>query len=255
MAAHLGRASGIIGPVVFANDWSELADLAKGNPGSPAVVDPFLAGYRETSSTDPLRTFCIHRPSTPLISYTRLNGTRQRQLADPNIALTAQIQAGLNDDFATLDTIILRSIDVQRIRVLLHRVEQVVCAGMARVFRHALDLAVGPAVVPELAVRLGISTRTLNRHCSGFGVHSPKTILSLARVFTVERLAEWSRQAGGQVALALGFSDRSNYRRLVRRTLGFPPTTLRSGGGTEYAVEIIVQMLATKRGPKPGRRP
>lgn len=255
MVVHSGNASRIIGPVVFAHNWSELSDLAGGNPGSPVVVDPFFADYRETSSTSWLRTFCIRRPSTPLISYTRLNRTRHRQLANADIPLAARLQPGLDDDFATLDTIILRSIDALRIRELLDRVGQVWCAGACRVFRQALDLAIGPAVVPELAACLGISTRTLNRHCTELGVHPPKTILSLARVFTVERLAEWSRQPGGRVAIALGFSDRTNYRRLVRRTLGFPPTTLRSRGGTDYVVESIVKVLATTRCRKLRRKP
>ncbi len=254
MAVHAGNASRIIGPVVFANSWLELADLAGGSPGSPVVVDPFFADYRETSSTKRLKAFRLRQPSTPLISYTRLNRMRHRQLANANIALPTRLQPGVNDDFATLDTIILRSIDAPRIQQLLDRVGQVWCTDACRVFRQALDLAIGPAVVPELAARLGMSTRTLNRHCTELGVRPPKTVLSLARVFTVERLVEWSRQPGGRVAVALGFSDRTNYRRLVRRTLGFPPTTLRSRGGTDYLVESFAQALATNRHPNPGRK-
>lgn len=229
--------------MVFTDNVSELADLAARNPGSPAVVDPFYGDYGGTSSLDRLIAFSSCRPSTSLICYTRLTSIRQQRLAETDSTFAARLQPGLNDDYEALEAIILRCIDVQRVRGFLRRVEKVWCTEACRIFGHALDLAIGAALVPELAASLGVSTRTLNRHCRMFGSRSPKTILSLARVFTVERLAQWSRQPGGRVALALGFSDRANYRRLVRRTLGSPPTILRSRGGMDYVVESIAHAL------------
>ena len=60
----------------------------------------------------------------------------------------------------------------------------------------------------------------------------------------MERLAEWSRQPSGAVAVALGSSDRSNYRRLVRRVLGGPPGHIKLQGGVKHIETVIVRELA-----------
>ena len=91
------------------------------------------------------------------------------------------------------------------------------------------DLSTGPSNVPKTAGSLGVSQRTLYRRCATLRIASPWILISLARVFTVERLAEWSGQPGGAIALALGFSGRSNYRRMVRRTLGAPRPSSANG--------------------------
>ena len=101
-----------------------------------------------------------------------------------------------------------------------------------------------PCTVPDVAGDLGFVERTLQRLCAALGIPSPGTLISLARIFTVERLAEWSRQPSGAVALALGFSDRSNYRRLVHRKLGDPPSVIHRRGGADYVEEVIVRALA-----------
>ena len=203
-----------------------------------------------------LKTFSARWPSTPLISYVRLTTARRQRLADTGISFATVLLPGLNDDFETMDSVILRSIDAQRTQQLVERVGQVRCADACSVLRHALDLAIGPSVVADLATSLGFSQRTLYRRCTQLGIRSPRTILALARVFTIEHLAEWSRQSGAAVAIALGLSDRHNYRRLVRQTLGVPPSILRHRSGADHLEESIVRALtATPTPPTDPKHP
>ena len=112
--------------------------------------------------------------------------------------------------------------------------------GAQAIFERALHLAVAPCTVPQLAASMGIIERTLQRRCIALGIPSPKTLISLARIFTVERLIDWSRQPTDVVTLALGMSDRSNYRRLVLRVLGKSPAVIRADGGSDRFAELVV---------------
>ena len=256
VALHSGNVSRIVGPVVFAENWSGLGELSESNPGSPAVIDPFLPDEDVVPSGEPLKRFAARWPSTPLISYTRLTTARRQRLPDTDFSFAAVLLPGSNDDLETMDSVILRSIDTQRTQQLVERVGQARCLDASRIFRHALNLAIGPSAVAELAASLGFSERTLYRRCTRLGIRSAGTILALARVFTIEHLTEWSRQAGGAVAVALGVSDRHNYRRLVRQNLGVPPSTLRRQSGADHLEESIVRALtATPTPPTDPKHP
>ena len=186
--------------------------------------------------------------SAPLICYGRLDPTDQRRLDEMDIPFAARLRPGVDDRFGAIDSAILQSIDVGRVQRLLERIEQNAHPDAYAIFSHTLARAIGPFTVPKVAADLGITERTLQRRCSALRIPSPKTLISRARVFTVERLAEWSRQPVGAVALALGFSDRSNYRQLVRRTLGAPPSVIRQRGGGDYAADAIVAALRREDG-------
>ena len=166
-------------------------------------------------------------------------------MTDGGHPYAAFLRAGIDDDLSTIDATILRCIDVGRVHRLLERLQRCAHPFTHRMFYHALNLAIGSAPVPGVAASLGREERTLQRHCVACGIPRPNAIIALARIFTVERLADWSRQPSGAVAVALGFSAKSNYRRLTRRHLGVSPTVIRQRGGADYVDEVIVRRLAS----------
>lgn len=243
MVLRLGDSSVFIGHAVFASSWQELACLGERHPGSPALVDPSLVGFSDTTSEELTPGGRRDWSSTPLILYAERNspehGTRP-----PGFSFTARVRAGLvDDDIDALDAAIMRSIDVRRVHLLLERLGRCADPFAHRVLRHALELAIGPATVSQIVGSLRMPRRTLQRRCAVLGIPGPQTLISLARVFTVERLSKWSSRPAGAIALALGFSHRANYRRLTRRLLGVPPSILEERGGADYVEEVIVRAV------------
>lgn len=246
MAHRMGDSQGVIGPPVFAASWRELAELGDRHPGSPALVDP---GSGDASNPHPAPNSwaAAHSwSSTPLIHY----GSAAPSALPPTDQgdfYTAYLHAGVDDDLGTVDATILRCIDVRRVHRLRGRLQERAHPLTHRMFRHAVNLAIGPVPVPLVAESLGVDKRALQRHCVARRLPRPNRIIAFARVFTVERLAEWSRQPSGAVALALGFSAKANYRRMTRRHFGMPPTLIRERGGTDYVERVIIGALAGMR--------
>lgn len=246
-ALHSGNALRIIGPVIFASGWQELRGLAARCPGSPAIVDPFYGGGREPFAGE--RNYArADWASVPLICYARMDARQEQQLDQTTVRFMVRLRPERDQLFSSLDAAILKSIDAQRPARLLRRIHRTANKETQALCATALDCAIEPCTVVDLAARLHLTVRTLQRRCSNLGIPSPKLLLSLARVYTVERLAEWSRQPSGAVATALGFSDRSNYRRLARRVLGAAPGRVRLQGGVKYVEDVIVQRMAGSGG-------
>lgn len=180
---------------------------------------------------------------TPVICYARLDPGRDRRLDRTGITVAAHLRPGVDDEFGAMTTTILSSIDAHCVDRLRRQIQQSAHPDAIEIMEHALDFATGVCIVPDLARQIGRTTRTLQRRCTILGIPSPKRLLALARIFTVQRLAEWSGQPYGSVSLALGFSDRSNYRRLVRGVFGKSPTELEWCGGHEYVAEAILKSV------------
>ena len=181
--------------------------------------------------------------SLPAICYADIDQAFRGQLRTAGISFEAHLLPGINDHFEAIDAAILKSIDAQRVRQLRERVRRAAHPAGFEIFDRALDLATSPSTVPDFAARVGRNKRALERRCVALGIPSPKTLLSLARIYTVHRLAEWSHQPFGAVARALGFSAPSNYRRLVRGMLGCPPSLVQRLGGSDYVARVILQRL------------
>ena len=239
----MGDSQGVIGPVVFVGSWQELAELGGRHPGSPALVDPGFGDGDDPLSSPSTWASAYSWSSTPLIHYaTTRSGARPS--TDPGHPYAAFLRAGVNDDVDIIDATILRCIDVLTVRRLLERLNQYAHDLTHSMFYHALNLAVGSVPVPVIAGALGLKERALQRHCVAQGIPRPNAIIALARIYTVERLAEWSRQPSGSVALSLGFSAKPNYRRLTRRILGGSPMAVQKRGGANYVEEVIIRRLA-----------
>ncbi len=250
LALRLGYASRILAPPVFASSWRELAELGAQHPGAPALVDP---GFQDRG--DPNDSACSwasprHWVETPLIRYcAAAAGPGKHGLTrGEGLSFVAILQVGQKDELNAIDAAILGYTDMRRARNLLARLEQTADPYTRRAFGRILELAIGAPLVGEVAARVGDSQRTFCRRCAALRIPSPKALVSLARIFTVERLSAWSGQPSGSVALALGFSDRANYRRLVRRNLGAPPSAIRNLGGADHVAEVILARLSGEQG-------
>lgn len=238
----MGDCAELIGPMIWAVDWEELAELGERHPGAPAIVDATSARANGFSSANGRHTGFRDWSATPLIHYGEADSGKPSP-ASPEIPFTARLRRGVDDDIDSLNAAILGSIDARRVDRLLERVRRDANPLAHRLLRHALDRSFGASTIREATKALALPKRTLYRRCTELRIPAPGAILSLARIFTVERLAEWSRQPGGVVALALGFSHRANYRRLARRRVGVPPSVIRERGGASYVEEVIVGAL------------
>lgn len=243
--AGSGPASRIVGPAVFASGWQELGELVAAHPRSPAVVDPAFAGDADPTSADSIRV--LRGSSVSLVCYGEPSALRAWRVQDGGYSVAAVLQPGAGDDLAAVESAVLRAAGARRVRRLLDEIGRRADRQTEETFACVLGLAVAPCSVPELAAELGLSQRTLWRRCAALGVPTPGRLLALGRIFTVERLAEWSGQPSGAVALAIGFSDYANYRRLVRRTLGAPPSEIRKQGGVGEVAMAILRALAARK--------
>ena len=238
-----GRAFRLVGPVRLASSWEELGDLVARHPGSPAFVDPGFALSRSP--------FAPHRNAddiggwraVQLVWYANLEPSEERRLAALGTFVDG-LRPGFGDTHpGAVDAAILRSIDANRNLQLLERLAQCANPWVRTAFELALKLSVAPCSVRRMAAGLCLSERTLQRKCAAIGVPSPRTLMTLARIFCFERLLHWSRQPAGVIAQALEFSARSNYRRTVRGIMGEPPSGVRERGGTEWVAQTIVNLL------------
>lgn len=237
----MGDSGQVIGPMVRASTWKELAELGERHPGAPAIVD--ATEHTSGPPADDARQV-VHWDwsDTPLIDYGR-PGSPEQSPTRPRLTFAAEVPRNVADETTALDAAILRSIDVRRVNRLLERVRRDTHPLAHLLLRHALHRSVGTSTVLETADRLAMPQRTMYRRCDTLGIPGPGVVFSMARIFTVEHLADWSRQPATGVALALGFSHPANYRRLVRRRVGVPPSVVRQRGGADYVEEVIVRQL------------
>lgn len=95
--------------------------------------------------------------------------------------------------------------------------------------RQALDLALreGDPSLPQVAKRLGVSSRTLQRKLQLEGT-SFGDELDAARAEVARRLVEKGSESFGEIAFLLGFSQPSAFHRAFKRWTGTTPKTFRS---------------------------
>ena len=227
MIAGARPLSQIVGPPEFAASWSELAELARRHPDSPAVADPGLA---------------VGAPAG------------RRAGGDRPFAVVAPLP-GNGDWIRGMRAAVLRAIDPERPRRLQARIRGRSAPEAGRIMSRVLDRSYEATAVPVLAQDLGVPHWALIRRCAALAIPTPKKLITLGRVYTVERIAEWSESPSGVVAAALGFLDPSVYRRMVRRALQAPPSALRQMRGAGHVGRVIVAKLAPSAtaGP-PGER-
>lgn len=218
IVVEAGPVSPLFGTVLFAGSWRELDELARHHASSPAVADAAL----------------------PSDSDSRL-------LPAPVLRMSADVP------IRVVRRSVLQGIDPDRPRRLQAKMRERGAPEACRIMDRALARSFGPSTVPELAESLGLSHWALIRRCRVLGIPTPKKLADLARVYTVERLAEWSDRPSAVAAAAVGCLDPANYRRTVRRVLGAPPNVVRQKGGAAHVGRAIVRRITPAQASYPPR--
>lgn len=243
MAIDHGPVSRVVGPTIFASGWHELRELVLRHDRSPAVVD---LGFE--SATDPPGANSIQAlqgMSVPLVGYGNRNGEEDVEPLD--VCFVGSWRPTASDSVGAIASAVLRAADMHTVNCFLAAIAERTHAEIKHIFLAVLAVAVRRSTVRDLAAALARSERSLRRHCAALRLPPPKKLLSLGRIFTVERLAEWSGQPSGAVAMALGFSDYANYRRLVRNTLADASPAVPGRVGAEYVRRVILQCLERRQ--------
>lgn len=94
-------------------------------------------------------------------------------------------------------------------------------------FQRALDIMVGnieaPISTAELARRVGLSTRQLERIFAKNGFQSPLKYYVRLRLNRARQLLEQTRMPVTEIALACGFETQSSFSKAYKRVFGHPP--------------------------------
>lgn len=237
MGLRTGGARRVLGGVRVASGWDHLRDLSTRFPGSPAFVDPTVPS--SDSSHDPVRWFRRVCPESPVIAYAKTTAAELHTLSAPMVPL-ATLRYRTDDQLTTIGAIALKYADADAVHAFGKRLATAIPASAHGLVKQVVRGAVFPCSVETLARDLNTTARTLRWRCSDWGLPSPKKLLSLARVYHVHRLAQWSGVPTSVVATALGFRDPCNYRRLVRAALGLPPSAVVERGGPDYVASVLI---------------
>lgn len=244
--------------VRFASGWRELLALADRFPGSPAFVDPEIpfgelgiSSRSQGPSADPFRWFCTERPACPVIVYGTQAAERLRERPTPPSVFTKSLTPGTDDSLTAIGAAALRSTDAAEVQGLWRRVRATALSPAHGLLEHVLWEALHPYSVERLAQDLRMSVRTLRWRCAAWRMPSPKRLISLARIYHVERMIRWSGRPATIVAEALGFSNAANYGRLVRSVLGRSRAIVVEGGGPEYVAGAVLAAVAGPDRPGP----
>lgn len=243
VGVRAGAAHGLVDRVHFASGWSDLVSLALRHPDSPAFVDPSYPSQRR--HRDPMASLQRKVPRCPLVGYGKPIADRTGSVVD-NVGLVARLTPGVDDSFVAIATTVLKAADHRSVRALARQFKRAApAAAAATMLDRVVRDTVFPCTVGALAANLGTSATMLRRRCRAWGMPNPKKLLSLARIYHVQRLAGWSGRPAGAVALALRFSGYANYARSVQRELACTSTQVGKRGGAAYVAEQLIAAINT----------
>lgn len=202
----------MFGTVVFADSHRGLKELLRAHPDSPVLVD----------SRASLAKAGEHESLARAVRWRRTH-------ADKGILLSA----------------LAKAITAKSAKSLIDRIDGRAEPRACEIMTVILDHACSSYRVGTLANDLHITTRTLGRQCADMHIPSPKRLISLSRVFMTESMIDWSNRPAQAVAVVLGFSDASSYRRLAKNVLGMSSSSVRERGGSSYVAAVIAESLRT----------
>ena len=257
MGLRTSGARQLLDGVRFASGWQELLALADRFPGSPAFVDPGIpfgelgiSSRSQGPAADPFRWFCTERPACPVIVYGTQAAERLRERPTPPSVFTKSLTPGTDDSLTAIGAAALRSTDAAEVQGLWRRVRATAPSPAHGLLEHVLWEALHPYSVECLAKDLRMSVRTLRWRCAAWRMPSPKRLISLARIYHVERMIRWSGRPVTIVAEVLGFSNAANYGRLVRSVLARSRAIVVESGGPEYVAGVILAAVTERDRPK-----
>ena len=224
---------------------ARLDDVMRTLGADIVVIDPLLDHPLDEPRL--LHTVQSH-PSARWLLYTPLRPDTARLLLDLGAAgVRRAVFAGVDDSAqhlaAALGELVRESIT--------HRAQARLTALLAPL-PHPLRVAVEQCMrdgdarvdVAVLAVRAGMTRRTVERHFVRAGLPTPKVILRAARVLTAYRLLYDGTRTCRGVAKTLGYGKVSTLRAHLKRTFGVHARALQTAAAPEMAITALLDASA-----------
>ena len=209
--------------------WDELKAAVVQRVPDVLVVDPVADG---NARTDVIRELHRTLPSLPIVIYTMLSGTSMRAILELGRVGIEHVVLNRFDDerqrFLELlerlpgqalsdEMLRLLAPELAKLPVTMVRAIELLFRGPAR-FRNAQDLSAAAGTI----------LRTLYRQLELAGIHSPRMLVSAARLLRVYALLRDPGRQIKEVAATVGYHSQYQLTQHMRAFTGHTPRTVRA---------------------------
>ena len=231
-------------------DWPALREaLRTGPPRSIVLADPYER--RPGAGLAPeLRALLADLPSTTVVAACAL---RRGCLEDVRTlgewGVTRVVSLDEEDTPRTLSRV-LESCQGRPLRSLLHRsLPDSLSARGRSIAMAAAEVVSGGGLAAELARRLRITPRTLQRWCRRSGLPAPRQLLAWMRLLVAAELLDDPGRSVLGVALSCGYSTDAALRNAFRAFVDRSPSALRSRGAFQQVAAAFLDALRREGAP------
>jgi AraC-like DNA-binding protein len=244
---HLTIVLGSQNTLVPVGEWGELRAAVLERGADVLVVDPVVDGK---ARTDVIRE--IHRefPSLPIVLYTMLSGASMRAILELGRLGLEHVVLNRFDDERhrflellerlpgqALSDQMLRLLapELARLPVTMVRAIELLFRGPAR-FRNAQDLSAAAGTI----------LRTVYRQLELAGIHSPRMLVSAARLLRVYSLLRDPGRQIKEVAASVGYHSQYQLTQHMRAFTGHTPRTVRAYIEPDQFVTLLAEGVRRK---------
>lgn len=219
--------------IVQVASWEHLGEATTATPAI-CILDPYLIEGRASS----LETASKALGNLPILLYGDFRGRSAAEIARLGAVVgpSRLITRGVDDAWWQLRAALLAATSAVGRSKAFAELLTTSPLETRRVLRAALECAVSARSVEALAESLELRPRTLRRRLRRVGLPPPGELLQWCLLFHVSELIDRRGLTVNRVALALGFESGSDLRRIFRRLLAVPPTTVTQRGGLECVI-------------------
>lgn len=231
--------------VVPCDGWTMLAQLCEQQQARVAVIDIFA----RDAGLEPVRLLKRQLPRLAVVAYVSAALDRFKDAFDAGRQDIDEFLIGNQNDAPAE---LLAAISRAQSDALLDSVRDSL-AITDPVVRSALLAAVSGAwegLTPQrLARMLAVPRRTLALRLARSGFPSPRPLLTWGRLIVAAHLMEDRHRSADRVAATLGFPSGSAFRNSCQRYLHATPTQMRTRGGAQYVLRVLLRQLHESRKP------
>jgi AraC-like DNA-binding protein len=233
--------------LILVQEWSALTDALESEGMDGCIIDPFA--LTPAVPTSELKRLRVRYPDLLIVVFADFTG-RGAQMTILGRILDEIIVVGNEDQVEGIRQVISDAMG----HVLARRLRASLTAEVVGIEAEALVWAARNALkrprVPQLAQALNHTQRSLSRRLRREGAHTARSLLLWGRLFRAGKMLGSGRNTVQSVALALGYSADSAFRKTVRRHLGIPPSKVPGSGGFDL---VLLRFLETRPGRGRGR--
>lgn len=212
-------------------------------PAAVVVVDPYLPPGGTDSLAPELQRLLQDYSSVTVVAALRVQPARIADVRTLGEWGIAEVVSEGEDSVGAIGAV-LRSARGKSLRRLLEQaVPDLVSTRARSILRAAADVTAIWGKATDLARRLYVSMRTLNRWCESEGLPPPRQLLAWMRILLAATLLDDRGRSVEDVAWACGYSADSGLRRALRDFLGVSPKVLRKDGAFSTAFDAFLHAL------------